>query len=208
MNHRNLTRRDLLASGGVALGSLALGRSAKAAPAPAPASAVAIGRCRTFDRAQVEQTMRKLFDQIGGMGSLVKNKTVAIKLNLTGKPIVPGRPELPYRYRSQHRAGRGSPHLAGRRTPHPHPRNVLPARQDMELSARYQLDINAINNVGRKVEWENGQNLGDGKQSYGSKCPPIPTCSVLRSEPLFVDCDTYVSLSKLKDHATAGSPCR
>ena len=34
----------------------------------------------------------------------------------------------------------------------------------MSLWARYQLDINAINNVGCKVEWENAQNLGQAKK--------------------------------------------
>ena len=206
MNHRNLTRRDLLASGGVALGSLALGRSAKAAPAPAPASAVAIGRCRTFDRAQVEQTMRKLFDQIGGIGPLVKNKTVAIKLNLTGKPTsFPVDPKLPFR--TDPNTVLAAAHLisqAGARRIRIL-ETFFPARQDMELWARYQLDINAINNVGCKVEWENGQNLGYGKQYVRVKVPSdpymFPSYDLNHS---FVDCDTYVSLSKLKDHVTAG----
>ena len=47
----------------------------------------------------------------------------------------------------------------------------FPARQDMELWARYQLDINAINNVGCKVEWENAQNLGNAKQYARLKVP-------------------------------------
>ena len=35
-----------------------------------------------------------MFDQLGGIGKLVKNKTVTIKLNLTGAPtnFVNGRP--------------------------------------------------------------------------------------------------------------------
>jgi hypothetical protein len=39
-----------------------------------------------------------MFDQIGGIGSLVKNKTVALKLNLTGQSQrFPVDPLFPYR---------------------------------------------------------------------------------------------------------------
>ena len=96
MENRQLSRRELLAAGGVTLGSLALGRVATAKEAPA--APVAIARCRSFERAPVEQSLRTLFDQIGGIGPLVKNKTVALKLNLTGQPQrFPTDPALPYR---------------------------------------------------------------------------------------------------------------
>src|SRR5579871_2573413 len=95
MNRNQLSRRELL-SGGAALGALALGGRASAKPAPA--STVAIARCQAYGRAQIEQTLSTMFDQIGGLGSLVKNKTVAIKLNLTGQPTkFPIDPALPYR---------------------------------------------------------------------------------------------------------------
>src|SRR5437016_5465041 len=90
MEYRNLSRRTLL-------GSLALAGITRAAK-PAPASTVAISRCNTYDRAHIEESLGKMFDQIGGIGSLVKNKTVAIKLNLTGQPQrFPIDPALPYR---------------------------------------------------------------------------------------------------------------
>jgi hypothetical protein len=96
MQHRQLTRRGLLAAGGAALGNAVLGGTAHAKDAPA--STVAIARCRTYDRPAIEQSLRTMFDQVGGIGSLVKNKTVAIKLNLTGQPQrFPVDPALPYR---------------------------------------------------------------------------------------------------------------
>ena len=204
MTHQNFSRRDLFARGGAALGTLGLGRVAKTAPAPA--AGVAIGRCRSFDRAQVEQTMRTLFDQIGGIGSLVKNKTVALKLNLTGKPTgFPIDPKLPYR--SDPNTVLAAAHLfaqAGARRIRIL-ETFFPARQDMELWARYQLDIDAINNVGCKVEWENAQNLGNAKQYARLKVPSSPYMfASYELNHSFVDCDTYVSLSKLKDHFVAG----
>jgi hypothetical protein len=81
----------------------------------------------------------------------------------------------------------------------------FPARQEMELWARYQLDIHAIDNVGCKVEWENAQNMGRAKQYSRVKVPGggymFPAYDLNHS---FVDCDAYVSMSKLKHHWLAG----
>ena len=71
-----LTRREVF---GAAIGSVAFAKSA-------PASKVAIARCRTYDSAMFE-TLKKTFDQIGGLGPIVKNKTVALK---PGSFIAPG----------------------------------------------------------------------------------------------------------------------
>ncbi len=204
MQDRNLSRRSLLTTGGAVLGNLALGGIARAATAPS--STVAIARCRTYERAQIERTLRTMFDQIGGIGSLVKGKTVALKLNLTGQPQrFPVNPDLPYR--TEPNTVLATAHLlseAGARRIRII-ETFFPARQDMELWARYQLDINAINNVGCPVEWENGQNLGRGKQYVRMKVPEgaymFPSYDLNHS---FSDCDVYVSMSKLKNHWLAG----
>jgi uncharacterized protein (DUF362 family) len=205
MRHPNgISRRELMtgaatmAVGGTALRALAQTRSA-------PASPVAIARCRSYQE-DLAQIFDKMFDQIGGIGSLVKNKTVAIKLNLTGQPTrFPVKPEFPYRTDPDtvlavahliSRAGAKRIRLI---------ETFFPARQDMELWARYKLDINAINNVGCKVEWENGQNLGQGKEYVEVKVPYggyiFPAYHLNHS---FVDCDVFVSMSKLKNHYHAG----
>src|SRR5262245_44881454 len=44
---------------------------------------VAIVGCRTYGP-EVKEAMAKCFDLLGGIGSLVKNKTVTVKINLTG----------------------------------------------------------------------------------------------------------------------------
>jgi uncharacterized protein (DUF362 family) len=194
-----LSRRHLLTAGGAALGSLAFGQTARP---NAPASPVAIARCRTFGRAEVEQAMRTMFDQIGGIGSLVKGKTVALKLNLTGNPARFGiDPALPYRtdpttalVTAGLLARAGAQRIRMIET-------FFPAAQDMELWARYQLDINAINNVGCKVEWENGQNMGQAKQYSRMKVPSgAYMFSSFDLNHSFNDCDVYVSMSKLKNH--------
>ena len=51
----------------------------------APSTPVALARCPTYDN-RVLASLRKMFDQIGGIGALVLGKTVAIKINMTGSP--------------------------------------------------------------------------------------------------------------------------
>jgi uncharacterized protein (DUF362 family) len=204
MEHRNLTRRTLLRASGVALGTPAWNNIVRAKAAPV--APVAIARCRTYERPEIERTLAAMFDQIGGIGGLVKNKTVAIKLNLTGQPQrFPIDPALPYR--TQPDTVLAAAHLIARAGAKRIRilETFFPARQDMDLWARYQLDINAINNVGCKVEWENGQNLGQAKQYVRMKVASDPYMyPAYDLNHSFHDCDVYVSMSKLKNHWIAG----
>ncbi len=198
MTMDRISRRELL--GGAALAGAAAVRANAA-----PASTVAIARCRSY-RDNLQPTLARMFDQIGGLGPLVKNKTVAIKLNLTGNPQrFPMDPALPYRTDpdtvlavAQLMAKGGARRIRIIET-------FFPASQEMSLWARYSLDINAINNVGCKVEWENAQNLGQAKQYVRMKVPwggyMFPSYDLNHS---FADCDTFVSMSKLKHHWIAG----
>jgi hypothetical protein len=79
-----MTRRELL---GLFAGA-ALGPAAQP-----PAAPVAIARVAGYDSG-LEEAVARLFDQLGGLGRLVKGKTVTIKLNLTGSPALrfEGRP--------------------------------------------------------------------------------------------------------------------
>ena len=78
------TRCELLAT----LRAVAVTKGAFAKAAPT--SPVAIARCRSYDD-NLDATLARMFDQIGGTGSLVKGKTVALKLNLTGNPGAVGK---------------------------------------------------------------------------------------------------------------------
>jgi uncharacterized protein (DUF362 family) len=191
-----VSRREVL--GGLAAASLSLAK-------PAPVATVAIARCRSYDDGLTNK-LSKMFDQIGGVKQLVKGKTVALKLNLTGNPKrFPLDPALPYRTNpdtvlaTAHLLARaGAKRIRIIET-------FFPARQDMDLWARYALDINAMNSVGCKVEWENAQNLGQGKKYVTVKVPwggyIYPAYELNHS---FVDCDVYATLCKLKNHWIAG----
>jgi uncharacterized protein (DUF362 family) len=203
MRHSNgVSRRQLIAGfASTALPSLAQVRGERRAPT----FPVAIARCRSYQE-DLAQILGRMFDQIGGIGSLVKDKTVAVKLNLTGQPTrFPVKPGLPYR--SDPHTVLAVAHLLSRAGAKRIRliETFFPARQDMALWERYGLDINAINNVGCKVEWENCQNLGYGKQYVQLKVPYggyiFPAYQLNHS---FVDCDVFVSMSKMKNHWFGG----
>src|ERR1700694_3261837 len=156
-----MNRREMLATTGAStLAALCIPKLMKA---EVPASRVAIVPCR--DYAQYRQQLYRAFDQIGGIEKLVRGKTVALKLNLTGNPKNwPLTPELPYRTNPP--AGTATVHLfakAGARCVRMI-ESFFPADQDLSLWARYGLDVNTINNMGVPVVWENVQNLGHYKQ--------------------------------------------
>src|SRR5271157_1841372 len=77
----NQTRREWLWTAAAGIAGSALGRAAAA-----PAFPVAIARSKTYNSAELLPAMQKMFDQLGGLERLVKGKTVACKINLTGSP--------------------------------------------------------------------------------------------------------------------------
>lgn len=188
-----ISRRQWLAAAGAA------------AARPLPTAPVAIARCRGYGP-EFEQALKDVVDRAGGIGRLVKGKTVAVKLNLTGNITrFPERPDLPYRNhpatvlalaRLLARNGARRVRLV---------ESFFPAGQDLALWARYGLDVHAINNAGCKIEWENTQNLGRAKQYKRLQVPwggyVFPAYDLNHS---YTDCDVYFSLSKLKNHWIAG----
>ena len=88
MQSMEISRRELMA--GVV--GLAVGRTFAAAKPPT--SPVAIARCTSYGK-EMYQVLSHLMDQVGGIRKLVKGKTIAVKLNLTGNPErFPERPDI------------------------------------------------------------------------------------------------------------------
>jgi len=79
-----MTRREWLAL--VAATPLLRAAQTGTAASAAPAAPVVIGKAGSYDDG-VTAKLAAMFDQLGGIEKLVKNKTVTIKLNLTGTPI-------------------------------------------------------------------------------------------------------------------------
>jgi len=167
---------------------------------------VAVVSCRAYGP-EVRVAMDRCFDLLGGIGALVKNKTVTVKINLTGTNFSRylGRPV-------------GETYMT-------HPATVLAlvsalfdagcgrvrlvesTQSKAELGATLGLagwDTRALAALGR-VEFENTRNLGVGRD-YAHLSVPAGgyMFSSFDLNHAYADTDVMVSLAKLKQHSTAG----
>lgn len=213
MTDLHLTRRAFLrgsaaAAGWTVLGGAAAGSGPSAWSAPAaPAAPVAIARCPDYtDPARVHARLSTLLDQIGGVRRLVRGKTVAVKLNLvgeTGGDFQGARSERTYQVHPSvalalatllNRAGaKRIRFLESGFSTEPYYQALPKAGWDME----------AFRALG--AEWEETRNLGRGKRYSRLKVPGggyvFPAYDVNLA---YEETDVYISLAKLKNHATAG----
>ncbi len=174
----------------------------------APSLPVSIARCASYDTG-LDAVMSTMFDQLGGLGGLVRNKTVAIKLNLTGSPALrfQGRPL-------------GSTHYV-----HPKMTAALVSLLDRAGARRVRLvescfatnapleeylldsgwNVRSLKSLSRNLEFENTDYLGLGKSYHRVTVPGgghvFPAFDLNHS---YVDTDVFISLAKLKNHATCG----
>ncbi|MGH9627983.1 MAG: DUF362 domain-containing protein [Bryobacteraceae bacterium] len=206
-NCPNFTRRQWLSSVAAAAGVLSTGNRLLAADS-APTAPVAVARCRSYGP-ELLPAMETMFDQLGGLGRLVKGKTVAIKINLTGSPndrlgYLPA--ELAH---WTHPAVIGtSIHLMSKAGAQ-RIRLLESGWNTAEPIEEYMLDANweprDLLNAAPRVEMENTNYLGNAK-AYSRFTPPNGGY-MFREYYLnhsYEDCDVFVSIAKLKDHATAG----
>ncbi len=201
-----LSRRQFLAGSTAVLG-LGVGRLVPFARA-APAATVSVAKCDTYG-AELVPTLDRMFDQLGGLGRLVKGRTVAVKLNLTGPPTIRLGPRPAGLAHWVHPRLIGAVvHLMDRAGAHRVRllegcyATAIPLDEYM-----YQAgwDAGEIVGAGRRVELENTNWLGRGSDYPRFDVPGggllFPSYHLNHS---YHDCDTFVSLTKLKDHTTAG----
>lgn len=222
---QNFSRREFLvsslsAAGIGAAGIVAAGGALQAAegksvyypsvslPKNLPTAPVAIERCRSYEPAKLRDALDASFNLIGGLKKLVENKSVSIKINVTGGPGTLAK-------------------LPGYRTYQIHP-NLLAAlcaalndagakrmtvlesqyspKAPEELLAAGGWDIKAIQSAGgNRVTFEDTRNRGTWKQYSRLKVPwggfLVPAFDV---NPSYEKTDVFISLAKLKDHLSAG----
>jgi len=207
-----LSRRDLFAVSGLAAGALGAQRAAADVAAPAlPTSPVSVGKVTGYDIDMVAQ-LERMFDQIGGIGQLVRGKTVAMKLNLTGSSGT----------------GRHTGLSAGQTSwVHPNVVGALTAIFAKQGAKRIRLlestfrkrygapledtllndgwDVKGIKSAAPIVEFEDTNGLGQAKQYSVLKVKPhpyiFPAFSLNHS---YEDCDVFVSVGKMKNHEELG----
>jgi uncharacterized protein (DUF362 family) len=205
MTHDETSRRRFLA-GGTATAALALGagRLARAAAA----ATVAIAKCDSYGPELVTR-LDRMFDQLGGLGRLVRGRTVAVKLNLTGPSNVRlGNLPAGLAHWVHPRVVGAVVHLLDRAGAHRIRLLESGYASDIPLEEYvYQAgwDARELTSAGRRVELLNTNGLGAAKEYHRFDVPGggMLFPSYLMS-PAFRDCDTFVSLSKLKDHTTTG----
>jgi uncharacterized protein (DUF362 family) len=194
-----LTRREL------AVGLAAWPAEATKRP---HAGTVAVARCASYGE-ELVGALEKMFDSLGGLGRVVKNKTVTVKLNLTGSPAL--------RFQGK----------APARTHYSHPRMVMAMAHLLEEAGarrirlaescaatagpleEYMLDsgwnVRQLQNAARGVEFENTNARGSSKSYARVRVPGggqvFPGYELNKS---WVDTDVVLSMAKLKDHATCG----
>ncbi len=178
--------------------------------ASAPTAPVAVGKCKTYEPSELIPVLNGMFDKLGGLGKLVKGKTVAIKLNFNGGATV--------------RLG----HLPLGDSHWPHPNLICAAMHLMAKAgaSRVRLvecapipwttpfeeyfyeanwNVRDFMSSAPRVEFENTNYIGSAKHFARLPVPNggllFPAYDVNHS---YVDCDVFVTIAKCKDHPTTG----
>jgi uncharacterized protein (DUF362 family) len=220
MNDHALNRRGFLCrattlAAGTPLALSATIQSLLAGKEPSPRSGtvrnrsdakVAIVNCRSYGP-EVRQAMAQAFDLLGGVGSLVRNKTVTVKLNLTGTNFTPyfNRP-VGESFMTHYATALALANLlleAGAKRI----RFVesTQSKANLETSLGYaDWDLTALKALGN-IEFENTRNLGQGKSYAHLRVPGGGYMfSSFDFNHAYEETDVMVSLAKLKNHVTAG----
>ena len=200
---QDMTRRQVLGAGAGAL--LAAPRLSRAA---APTARVAVAQCKTYGP-ELVPTMEKMFDQLGGLSGLVKGKTVAVKVNFIGvrwQRLNGAKMEDTFWVHPRmigatvHFLGK-----AGARRIRVVEGVWSSAETVEELMLSQSWRPNDILNAADNVEFENTNYLGKGKKYSRFMVPGgglvYPGYDLNHS---YEDCDVFISLAKLKEHAATG----
>jgi uncharacterized protein (DUF362 family) len=194
-----MTRRELLAL----MATAPLVRAKEAPTAP-----VSIARSRSYD-GDLTGTLSTMFDQLGGLGRIVKNKTVTIKVNLTGSPGLrfQGKP-LGLTHYTHPKMAAATAYLLERSGA----RRVRFVESCWATSGpleEYLLDsgwnVRMLFGAAGRVEFVNTNALGKAK-AYSRFTVPgggsiFPGFDL---NPAYHDTDVFMSMAKLKNHATCG----
>jgi uncharacterized protein (DUF362 family) len=201
----NFNRREWIST---ALGTAAALSVPGRALAEPPTAPVAIAQCRSYG-AELMPAMQKMFDQLGGLGRIVAGKTVAMKINLTGSPKqrLGHMPAELAQY--THPAVIGTTihlmHKAGARRVRllESPWSTTDPLEEYMMDANW--DPSLMLNAGGIVEMENTNYLGAGNEYHKFTVPNGGhTFKEFWLNHSYADTDVFVSIAKMKEHATAG----
>jgi uncharacterized protein (DUF362 family) len=178
----------------------------KADTAPAPVAPVSIVKCASYDE-DITAKLATMFDQLGGLPKLVRNKTVSIKLNLTGGPnnklngLAPGLTHM------VHPKVVAATAYLMTRAGAKRVRILESAWGPRKLEDSMQasgFDVKGLQSAAAGVEFENTNVLGQAKQYARFKVPNPYMYSEYVLNHSYADTDVFVSMAKLKNHAECG----
>jgi uncharacterized protein (DUF362 family) len=203
----NSSRRDFLGALGMAAGA-AIVHPALASAFKTSSGLVAIGACPEYDR-RVTEVLGTMFDQLGGIQKLVRGKTVAIKLNMTGPPNdrLNSMPTDMTHWVHPQVIGAlitllGSAGAVRIRLLESAPIGTRPL-EDFMIAGGWQ--PKDFERAAAHVEFENTNFLGSGKE-YARFM--VPGGGLMYAgydlNHSYRDTDVFISLAKLKEHRTAG----
>ncbi|MCW5963568.1 MAG: DUF362 domain-containing protein [Bryobacterales bacterium] len=183
-------------------------RAQTASPARLPNTPVAVARCNSFDE-DLTAILRRMGDQIGGLAPIVRNKTVTIKLNLTGSPGLRflGKPLGVTHYTHPKTAAVLATVLAeAGATRIRFVESCWGTGGPME---EYMLEsgwnVRQLQRVAPKVEFVNTNSLAGAKRYARFKVPGQPLMyPAYDLHPAYEETDVLVSMAKLKEHETTG----
>ncbi|MGB7759656.1 MAG: DUF362 domain-containing protein [Bryobacteraceae bacterium] len=195
-----ITRREWIAL----MGAAPLVRSAAAAPA----SPVSLARCASYDE-DVTAHLAAMFDQLGGLERLVRGKTVAIKVNMTGSPALRVRGKAPALTHYTHPKVLGATAYLMGRAGARRVRFVESAwssggpLEELMLDAGW--NVRQLAAAAPVVEFANTNALGRYKRYARFAVPGeaymYPAYDLNQA---LEETDFFVSVAKLKNHATCG----
>jgi uncharacterized protein (DUF362 family) len=193
---------------GVTTAGVCLSSSIRGDRSNAPTSRVIVAKCLDYGEG-LTSTLSRMMDQLGGLAKIVTGKTVAMKLNLTGGPTsrVGHTPVGSAQWVHPNLVG-AVVHLMGRAGARRIRlvESVFGSDEPLEecmLQANWEPRHFA--SAAANVEFENTNFLGTGKK-YSRLWVPGGGLMFQGFDlnHSYEDCDVFVSLAKLKEHATAG----
>jgi uncharacterized protein (DUF362 family) len=201
-------RREFIQGFGAGLAGLALAPRHAFGAATPPAPPVAVAKCLEYGP-QVRPTLARLFDQIGGLSRIVRGKTVAVKMNMTGRPntLVRGMPIGMTHWVHPEVIG-NTVHLLGQAGA----RRIILVESSLDPSHSLQQFMSDAGwnphdfaSAAPRVDFVD-TNYGGPSGTYKRLWVPGGG-RLFRAydlNPVYTDVDVYVSLAKLKEHGTAG----
>ena len=201
------SRREFLGAAGMTAGAFLAGPRALNA-LTTPTSRVAIGMCPEYN-SQVLDTLAKMFDQMGGLHKLVNNKTVAIKINMTGGPTqkLNDMPVEMTHWTNPTVIGATIALMgkAGAKRIRLLESHTLGAAPLEEFMASAGWKVQDFTRAAHGVEFENTNYLAGHKEYARFMVPGSPKMYAgYDLNPSYRDNDVMVSMAKMKDHRVAG----